>query len=1173
MIKCIPTIFLIFLTGFISSISGQIVINEVLSSNTNGIVDEDHEFVDWIELYNSSDQTVNLNGYVLNDEFNDSTGWLFPSIDIEPHSFLLVYASGKDRKNVFLKSKTIINEGDEWKYQIPVHNKINADWRRSGFDDSDWVTGQSGFGYGDDDDNTVIQPLLSIYIRKQFSIEKLSELKSITLHVDFDDAFIAFINGVVVGQENVRLVGTDYDNIEVYGSHEAQLHNGGYPNKYEIDINSVHLIEGENVIALQGYNSGTGSSDFSLIPFLTIQSTAFDVNDVADFISLTGNKNLHTDFKVNNKGESLYLFNAQLEVIDSVNIVELPSNVSYGRHVDGNTGWYYFTSPTPGGINVNPVIELRADSLSFSLTAGFYDQAVPINITSQSDVDIRYTLDGTEPTINSRLYDTTMYISRSLVIKAAPFFANAKSGETCTQTYFIGTKHRLPVISLSTDPKNFFDWNEGILVEGPNAVPQNEHPGANYWKDWEKLVHFEYFDEDGKVQINQDAGVKIVGGWSRVNAQKSMALFARRNYGKGSFDYPFFKNRNNTKYEALLFRNSGNDWSYTMLRDGYVSEVVKNMDVDRLAYQPVVVYLNGNYWGILNMREKPNEHYFAYNYGVSSDNLNLLENEGVPIVGSNKDYYDIINFIENKSILTDKNYSDVIKKINVDCFIDYELIQIFINNRDWPGNNIKYWNTGAKSSKFRWLLYDTDFGLGLYGDREYEEDGISFATYEYGSGWPNPAWSTLLLRRLLSNPKFKFSFINRMSDLINSNFAVENMNSKLDSVSYLIKSEIEDHKNLWGHNYSLWSNHMDVIKLFNEKRPRFIENHFLNYFGLSNMCTVVISISNDDYGQVRINKVTPEQYPYSGVYFSDIPINIKALPKPGYTFVRWENDANLKDAEINLKLAGTTRLHAVFEKDQSRGFNVVINEINYQSDDDYDSGDWIEIYNNGTQTIGMVGWQLSDSQIDKVFTIPEGVILYPNNYLVICNNIEKFKLVHPEVENVIGDFEFGLSNNGDIIKLFDAESNIVDQVLYETKMPWPVDTLSTASTLELIEPESDNNVSSNWTFGRQGGTPGFKNGINTSAKTAQFKYNKISCFPTYFSDYTTLRFNGEKSSMFSVQIIDMQGRIIQNIKGKFLFEGTHYLDIFTNSAIYAKGVYIVKVQTALEVGTVRVIKH
>src|SRR5574344_570574 len=1154
------------------SLFSQIKINEILSSNTHGITDEDSDYSDWIELYNPTDSAINIGGYVLADKFSVAGGWVFPSVEIGSNSFLKVFASGKDRKDFSAKYRTVINQGDIFNYKVSTSG-LTSNWRNVDYDDSSWSSGKSGFGFADADDNTTIAALSSIFIRKEFEIDNVDAVTELLLHVDYDDGFIAFINGKLVAASSNVTYDDNFSNISLSSDHEAQLYQGGKPDLFTVDLAAISLRKGKNVLAIQGYNVSSSSSDFSLIPFLTIGSTAFSTSDVASFLSV-GAKNLHTNFKISNEGEAIYLFNPDRELIDSVKAVSLQTNVSFGRYVDGATDWYYFSSPTPGTSNQNPLAEIEPDSVHFSVDGGFFDTPFYREITAPSSAGvIRYTLDGSLPTVESSIYTEPLFIPSNRVVKAAFFTDSVSNNPVTTKSYLFQGSNGLPVFSISSSPDNFFDWYEGILVEGPNAATEDPHYGANYWQDWEKPVTVEFFDETGKPPFNQGAGVKVSGNWSRANAQKSMALYARKEYGKGSFKYKFFHDRENGSFASVILRNSGNDWWYSMFRDGLVSEIAREMNIDRLAYQPSVVYLNGDYWGILNLREKPSEHYFAENYGVAEDGLNILEYDGSPVFGDAKSYYSMKNFISTKDIKNDDNYNKVKKIMDVDCFIDYQLLEIYIYNGDWPGNNIKFWNTSDGFNKFRWLIYDTDFGFNLNDDAS-NVNSMAFATATDGQSWPNPPWSTLLLRRLLLNTSFRNQFVNRFCDCMNTNLLAANLTSKIDSISTLISSEMENHLARWNTmSFSEWQAEVRWIKYFATTRAYLMRGFMSSYFGFSTANYITLSVSDTLAGGLKINTVLPSGYPFKGYYFGEVPITLKALPKPGFRFVRWEGGSTSTEPEITVNLTKETKYTAVFDATTEIDQAIVINEINYKSANAHDAGDWVEIYNAGSQSVDLEGWIIRDSKTDNQFTFPKVTIIYSGEYLVVCGNFPKFCTVYPNVKNVVGEFAFSLGSDADIVSLYDFNGSKIDQVIYSSTSPWPTEPNGSGTTLELVNPKSDNFLSASWHSGEMGGTPGRQNSTMVWASELTLPVAEASCFPTVFSDFTTLKFRNTIKSEYSVQIVNIQGRVIYSLSGNSDANETLYIDLFTEEEKFPSGVYIVKLKTESGVKAMKVVKE
>jgi hypothetical protein len=1160
-------IFLLILFSLLPNVNAQVVINELLSSNNSGIIDEDNEFSDWIELYNSSGNEVNLKGFILNDKIADTSGWVFPDIEIQPKSWLLLFASGKDRNDVTPKYQTIIKRGDTWKYFVPSSG-MPENWRNTDFNDSLWASGPSGFGFGDNDDSTILNNFQTILIRKEFEIEDLNSITEMLLHVDYDDGFIAFINGNMVAMGDISSFNADYSVVQS-GNHEAVMFTGGVPEQINLTNKISILRKGKNVLAIQGHNASVNSSDFSLIPFLTLSSTDYLINNVDTSLHIeTGN--LHTNFKISKAGESIYLFNPASELIDSSKAIALDDDVSYGRYEDGDTAWFYFEQPTPGSKNINPIENISDDSVYFNFESGIYSQPIELFMqASLSDGVIYYTTDGSVPTEESNIYSGPITVSATTVIRAAVFNENGFNNPVTTHSYIFQTPNGLPVVSISSDPKNFFDWNEGILVLGPNADPNNPNFGANFWMDWEKPINLEYFNKEGVIKVNQGAGIQVSGNWSRANAQKSLAVYARNIYGKGSFKFKFFNDRENDTFESLTLRNSGNDWLYTMMRDGLFSEIAKDMDMEREAYQPAVVYLNGEYWGILNMRERPSEHYFSENFGVDEEELNLLENDGNIIYGKNDDYIWLRNFFNSKSLLNSDNYQKVIDKMDINCFIDYELLEIYIDNGDWPGNNIKFWKTNDKFSKWRWLLFDADFGFDLYSSNG---NTMVFATTTSGGGWPNPPWSTLFLRKFLVNEEFKNHFVNRFSDCLNSNLLPTSIYAKVDSIKNILEPEIQNHLNRWSFSYGDWKNRVIGLKSFASTRKTNMRNYIRAFFKFQLDYVITLSVSDNKEGRIRINTITPGSYPFKGNYFGEVPITLKAMPNPGYRFVRWEDGSTSTDLSINVNLTSNKKFNAVFEPVSENDYQVVINEINYKSGEGYDAGDWIEIYNNGNQTVDMTGWVIHDADTVNHFTFPDGQLLYPEEYLVITDNNSKFHSVYPSITNRLGEFKFGLSSSGDIIFLLDNNDALIDKVTYGVESPWPVEPFGTGATLELKNPSLNNELAENWSAGKIGGTPGSRNSVIVSAQVFAEADHQLSCFPTCFSDYTTLRFFSPGKGAYAVQILDMQGKVVETLSGLCQSGGTSYLNLFTETDRYRSGIYFVRVQTTNGVQTVKVIK-
>jgi hypothetical protein len=1165
--------------SFSVPLSSQVLINEFSSSNFSGITDEDGDHSDWIELYNHSALEANLAGYHLSDDALNLKKWTLPAISLKPDNFLLIFASGKNRTELPVSFQTIIHKGDVWQYIIPS-SEIGNSWKNSGFDASGWNIGPSGFGYGDNDDSTVLNNIKSVFIRKEFVINNLQDISELVLSIDYDDGFVAYINGHEMARSNLGSTGSAVAfNQTASSSREATMYGGGNPINFSISDPANFLVEGVNVIAIQGHNNNSGSSDFSLIPMLSLGLRGAGYTDnLPKYIQLTGKK-LHASFKISSEGETLILSRPDSSIIDSVSPIPLVADISYGRKSDGEDTWFYFTSPTPGSSNITDgdTAIASSDTVKFSIGGGYFPGGFELHLSSDDPSDsIFFTLDGSEPSLNDLLYLNPIHISGNTVVRARSVNFRKLPGVVSTNTY-ITKHHTLPVVILSTNPENLWDYNTGIYAMGPNASSAYPYKGANFWQDWERKAHMEFYDINGVKQIDQDIGIKIFGAYSRGHPQKSLALFARREYGKGSFDYKFFKDKPINKFESIVLRNGGNDWDQAILRDGLTSTLIKDMDIDRMAFQPSIVYINGEYWGILNIREKISTNFIAENHYVNPDNVNLLENNGNTIEGSGTSYLQMTSFLNSNTLETEQNYLQVSNKIDINNYIQYQITQIYINNKDWPGNNIKYWNTNDPGSLWRWIIFDTDFGFSIWDNSAYSFNTLEFALATAGPDWPNPPWSTLLLRRLLTNPGFKKEFVNQYADRINTSFSSERVNAVTDSLKQIYMPEISDHLVRWGLSYSNWQSNFTKINNYANSRPAYARDHMKSVLGLSETLEIKVVINSPGMGRVMVNSVVPEKYPFSGVYFKYLPIKLTAIPAPGYKFEWWEWGSMVSNSRtIDYNMTAACTFKAVFKVAASTDIKIVINEINYNSSPEKDTKDWVELYNAGNTSVNLKNWIISDSGPEAGFTFPSDIILSPGMFIVVCREIAAFRLILPKVKNTTGDMNFGLSSSGDDINLFDPQGNLIDFVNFTPNPPWPTDANGTGASIELINPILDNNAGNNWRSRSDGGTPGERNFLTdvTSPDENSLSGCTLSCFPNPFRDYTTIRVEVIKPGKYKLEIYDLQGRLLKILADQIFEPGPYYIDWGGKNSIKGllqAGVYIIRFSGVNQVCNLKVV--
>ena len=539
----------------------SLVVNEFMASNGATLVDEDGHYEDWIELHNTGASTVRLDGYGLSDDRSVQRKWTFPDINIEPNGFLLVYASGKDRTDLSTywdRSRanhweTIITQGDRWRY-LATRAEPPADWRAVEFDDSRWKEGRSGFGYGAGDHRTEVGPFLtSLYIRKTFSVADMDGITHMLLHMDYDDAFVAYLNDVEVARANIGGGGDRPAHNQTAATiHEAVLHQGGFPEPFFVANLPRILRPRDNVLAIQVHNANLTSA-ITIVPFLTLgmENPPPGISEGAPAL-LHSSPRLHTNFRLSGAGEFIGLCDRSGTVVDSLTFGEQIRDISYGRQPDEGGHWRYFAEPTPGTPNNTVGFTQPAEPPIFSHDAGLYDDAVPLALTPSSPhAYIHYTLDGSDPTESSAEYASPIVIDTTTVVRVRTFAPDLLPSPIITRTYLIGESFSLPVVSLATDPPNLWDEKTGIYVLGDDYNPAFPHE-ANFYQDWERPVHIEYFEPDGSIGFRLDAGVKIHGNITRTYAQKSLRIHCRARYGAEEIAYRIFDDKPIDGFRTLI---------------------------------------------------------------------------------------------------------------------------------------------------------------------------------------------------------------------------------------------------------------------------------------------------------------------------------------------------------------------------------------------------------------------------------------------------------------------------------------------------------------------------------------------------------------------------------------------------------------------------------------------
>ena len=677
---------------------------------------------------------------------------------------------------------------------------------------------------------------------------------------------------------------------------------------------------------------------------------------------------LHTNFAISSEGEELLLTRPDGETVDFVDPVEVPRDQSYGRVPDGGSEWFYFDEPTPGGPNEAPPLQDLLEPPSFSVPAGFHTEAFELELEAEEGAEIRYTLDGSVPEEDSSLYagpltiasregdpnvlstirtvgdaqpwqDLHEEIFKITVVRARAFKPDHLPSETVTNSYLVDesihNRYLMPVVSLATDPDNLFDHEIGIYVPGIHYDPEEQFPDltGNFLqrgREWERPVHVEIFEEDGARSLAQDAGVRVHGNFSRALPRKTFRLYARPSYGEEHFNYSFFPDSHVEQYKRILLRAGGApDWAYLLYRDSLSWALLRdNTDLDFQYSRPAVVFVSGEYWGIHHFRDRIDRYFLGHKHDLDPYNLDLLDGKWpAPEVkeGDLEHYNTFKAAVLNEDLSDPAAYEAVKELMDVTNFIDYTITHTLLANLDWPIDNINLWRyrrapedgvpeyLAPYDGRWRWIVYDLDFTLGLGGYRMWDYPDLEAAADERF----NHDYS-LTFAALLENEDFRKEFVTRLAGHLNTTFSTDSVIAAIDYLHNEIAHGMEEHTQrwFWPTTVAAWNREAESAREFARNRPDAFREHAVDFFSLDGTANLSVSVNDPEGGQVEVGHLTLEgsENPWTGIYFQGVPLPIRAVPAPGYSFAGWEGIPEKSAAATEITFSGDVSLVANFEK-------------------------------------------------------------------------------------------------------------------------------------------------------------------------------------------------------------------------------------------------------------------
>ena len=573
----------------------------------------------------------------------------------------------------------------------------------------------------------------------------------------------------------------------------------------EVSIYPKEAVELKNVtendISLKGYSIGDKSGKkYSL-------SGTLKKNGYISF----NTSNL--GFSINNSNEVIYLYYDDV-VVDTFNVNRLVGNISTGLDNDGNK--VYFKNITLGNKNSDTTYLGFSDKPIFDHNGGYLEKGSKVSLSTSDGSKIYYTTNGSFPSNKSTEYKEPITISKNTVIKAISYKEGYLESDVVSRTFITDRKHDVAFISISSDNGSFFGGS-GLLT--------------NYTSNNEKKINFEFYESDGTYGTSFMGNVKLSGMDSRKEPQKSMSIYLRKRYGTSSVTYPFFKDMEYHTYSSLLLRNAGEDPKNVRIMDAALTRALKGeMDIDMQEYRPVVVYINGSYYGLYNLREKLNGDYVESKFGIDKDNIDLIK-YSTPTKGNLRTYNNLVSYIKSHNAANKDVYNYLKSQIDVEELANYWIVESFYGNTDL--GNIRYWK--AKDGKWRWMLYDLDWSLwnsSLNMGYPTRFGSTPAATYLSSS--------LTIVRSLYKNSEFKDMYLKQVAYCLKNTFKPSRMNGIIDELAKEIETEMPYHIKKWGSKYpglnsmSRWRSNISSFKTSYKNRYNKVVSNLKSYFSLSN---------------------------------------------------------------------------------------------------------------------------------------------------------------------------------------------------------------------------------------------------------------------------------------------------------------------------------------------------
>lgn len=903
-----------------SGLCAQVQINEIMASNTRAYPDitDFEDYPDWIELRNTTAAPVSLTGWFLSDDASNAFKWQIPDGAVIPaNGYLMFMADGHDAapgethprgywpwKNFVtekyhtnfslgstgetvtltqttgLSTVTLIHASTPapvapatvavWKF-LDNGSDQSTQWRARNFDDTAWQSGPAELGYGDTQDTVVsygtdaANKHMTTYFRHHFTVADPALYHSLTLRAVLDDGAVIYLNGEEVARRNLPTSGVDYKTPAL-----TNLTASTEQTFWAFQVPASALVAGENVIAVELHQFAANNADLS-----------FDLGLTAS---------LH----------------ATATQIDSVTFPQQVTDVSFGRDSAVPATLRQFAVPTPGAANsaqvVNDVRE-SGNEVSVSLNSGLYSSNQTVTLSAPAGV-IRYTLDGSNPKITSPAYTAPLAITATTVLRAQCFETGKAPGPIVTRTYFRGeTQLNLPYVSVVADPETMFGDEIGIYRNDHETV-SGSYGLKDVYKGKDAPGNIEYFAPGGALGFSAGCGIRIGGENNWVHPQKALNIAIRGKYGNDDVAYDIFPGTGVGLHTGITLRDGGDNWARDMLRDCLYPKLTRGyMSVDVADYSPSVVFINGQYYGLHDIRQRWDEMWFAQAWNLPADKIDHLLYGHVTSAsvtlgvekGSATDWNELMSFLNTADLTVAANWAYVESRIDMDSFMDFVIAESYGNNTSWEHNR-EFWKPKTPGGKWRWFLTDMD---------------RTFSTSTLTGILSQMLANEDVLVRLKTNTGFRQRLAQRYAAHVAGTFRASRVQSVISAMDTQVADSIPRHVTRWapdGTTVTARNTNIQNIKDYATQRASNFAAEVATQLGVGTAVNVTLSLSGAAHGKVLVQGVPVD----AGTFrmFPAIPFTLQAIPEPGYAFSSWTGATG--GASTSLTVSGAASVTANF---------------------------------------------------------------------------------------------------------------------------------------------------------------------------------------------------------------------------------------------------------------------